>query len=219
MKTMKTLKFGDAIIQIVFAFLLMTAISGCALLSGSSTTDAKLADIRNLSYAAASLGTSEALLENPSWAARFDAAEAQLDQLVTQKIITGDLLRKIIAALPVNELKSPQARIAISTATTLFDSIAGTQVNIERAPYVLAAASGIRDGIKVALEHLVPGVPMIVLETALPAKFNETILEALGRDAERPAGFENIEALPQRFEVMSADIVKMKAFIAGHTGL
>jgi len=75
------------------------------------------------------------------------------------------------------------------------------------------------DGIKVALENLEEGVPMIVLETALPAKFNETIKEALGRDAERPAGFENIEALPQRFVVMTADVTAMKAFIAKHTGL
>ncbi|MBC3872154.1 threonine synthase [Undibacterium flavidum] len=75
------------------------------------------------------------------------------------------------------------------------------------------------DGIKVAREHLQANVPMIVLETALPAKFNETIQEALGRDAERPAGFENIESLPQRFEVMSADVTKMKAYIAQHTGL
>jgi len=75
------------------------------------------------------------------------------------------------------------------------------------------------DGVKVARENLTPGVPMIVLETALPAKFNETIREALGRDAERPAGFENIESLPQRFEVMPADIDRVKAFIAKHTGL
>ena len=75
------------------------------------------------------------------------------------------------------------------------------------------------DGIKVAREHLTPGVTMIVLETALPAKFNETIREALGRDAVRPAGFENIEALPQRFEVMAADAAKVKAFVAQHTGL
>ncbi len=75
------------------------------------------------------------------------------------------------------------------------------------------------DGIKVALEHLQQGVPMIVLETALPAKFNETILEALGRDAERPAGFEHIEALPQRFDVMSTDVAAMKSYIAQHTGL
>jgi threonine synthase len=75
------------------------------------------------------------------------------------------------------------------------------------------------DGIKVALEKIEVGTPMIVLETALAAKFNETIQEALGRDAERPAGFENIEALPQHFTVMSADVAQMKAFIAQHTGL
>ncbi|KQN69306.1 threonine synthase [Duganella sp. Leaf61] len=75
------------------------------------------------------------------------------------------------------------------------------------------------DGIKVAREHLQPGVPMIVLETALAAKFNETILDALGEDAERPQGFENIEDLPQKFVVMKADVEAMKAYIAANTGL
>jgi threonine synthase len=75
------------------------------------------------------------------------------------------------------------------------------------------------DGIKVALEHIEQGVPMIVLETALAAKFNETIQEALGRDALRPAGFENIEALPQQFTLMTSDVTEMKAFIAQHTAL
>ena len=75
------------------------------------------------------------------------------------------------------------------------------------------------DGVKVARENLEPGVPMIVLETALAAKFNETILEALGLDAARPAGFENIEALPQKYVVMPADVEQMKAYIATNTGL
>ena len=75
------------------------------------------------------------------------------------------------------------------------------------------------DGIKVAREHIAPGVPMIVLETALAAKFNETILEAVGMDAERPDGFEDIESLPQKFIVMPPDVAKMKAYIAEHTGL
>jgi len=75
------------------------------------------------------------------------------------------------------------------------------------------------DGIKVAREHVEPGIPMIVLETALAAKFNETILEALGTDAARPAGFEDIETLPQRFVVMHPNVEEMKAFIAAHTGL
>jgi threonine synthase len=75
------------------------------------------------------------------------------------------------------------------------------------------------DGIKVARENLEPGVTMIVLETALAAKFNETILDALGEDAERPEGFENIEDLPQKFVVMKPDVEKMKAYIAANTGL
>src|SRR2546427_8297593 len=37
------------------------------------------------------------------------------------------------------------------------------------------------DGVKVAREQLQSGVPMIVLETALPIKFAATIEEALGR--------------------------------------
>jgi len=88
-----------------------------------------------------------------------------------------------------------------------------------QAKYGLMIDTHTADGVKVAREHLTPGVTMIVLETALPAKFNETIREALGRDAARPAGFENIEDLPQRLVVMTTDIDKMKAYIAAHTGL
>ncbi len=75
------------------------------------------------------------------------------------------------------------------------------------------------DGVKVAREHMQPGIPMIVLETALPAKFTETIEEALGQPAPRPAGFEQLESLPQRFEVMEADAAQIKAFIQRHTGI
>ena len=75
------------------------------------------------------------------------------------------------------------------------------------------------DGIKVAWEHQQKGVPMIVLETAQAAKFNETIFEALGHNASRPAGFENIEGLPQRFTVMPVDAGEVKKFIAERTGL
>ena len=72
------------------------------------------------------------------------------------------------------------------------------------------------DGLKVAREHLDPGVPMIVLETALPAKFAETIREALGREPERPPGLEGIESLPRRFTVLPADVARVKAYIETH---
>lgn len=72
------------------------------------------------------------------------------------------------------------------------------------------------DGLKAAREHLEPGVPMIVLETALPIKFAETIVEALGRTPERPARFEGIEALPRRVVQLPADAEAVKAYIARH---
>jgi len=70
------------------------------------------------------------------------------------------------------------------------------------------------DGVKVAREHLHAGIPMIVLETAQPIKFGETIREALEREPERPAAFSGIEDLPQRFEVLGNDAERVKAFVA-----
>ncbi len=70
------------------------------------------------------------------------------------------------------------------------------------------------DGVKVAKEHPQPaGVPLVVLETALPVKFAETIREALGCDPERPAALEGIEKLPQQVEVMAPDVAAIKAYM------
>ena len=73
------------------------------------------------------------------------------------------------------------------------------------------------DGLKVAMDHLQPDVPMIVLETALPAKFAATIEEALGRPPLRPAALDGIEALPKRFTRMPVDVGQVKAYIQQHT--
>ena len=72
------------------------------------------------------------------------------------------------------------------------------------------------DGLKVALEHRDAAVPMICLETALPAKFSATIVEALGRAPDRPTAFADIESLPQRFEAIAADARAVKDCIAAH---
>ncbi len=72
------------------------------------------------------------------------------------------------------------------------------------------------DGVKVAREQRQPGITMIVLETALPIKFAATIVEALGREPERPAKFEGIEQLPKRVMVVEADVQVVKDYIASH---
>ncbi|AEA60949.1 Threonine synthase [Burkholderia gladioli] len=107
-----------------------------------------------------------------------------------------------------------------------FGFVSGRSTHVDRlatirdvhARYATMIDTHTADGVKVAREHLQPGVPMVVLETAQPIKFGETIREALGREAERPAAFDGIEALPQRFEVVKADVQQVKDFIAAHTG-
>nr|WP_315195394.1 threonine synthase [uncultured Aquabacterium sp.] len=75
------------------------------------------------------------------------------------------------------------------------------------------------DGLKVAREHLSPGVTMIVLETALPAKFEETIVEATGQRPARPhwiGGLEGLEDLPKRFVVCQKDTQWVKDYVVQH---
>ena len=72
------------------------------------------------------------------------------------------------------------------------------------------------DGLKVAREQVRPGVPMLVLETALPIKFAATIEEALGKSPDRPARFEGIESLPKRVTVLPADAAVIKRYIASN---
>jgi threonine synthase len=74
------------------------------------------------------------------------------------------------------------------------------------------------DGVKVGQALRVPGVPMICLETALPAKFAATIDEALGIDPPRPAAYADLEARPQHCTVLPADAGRVAAFIAAHAG-
>jgi len=72
------------------------------------------------------------------------------------------------------------------------------------------------DGVKIGLRMREARFPMICLETALAAKFEATIAEALGAPPPRPARFEGIERMPQRVERMPADAGRVKDFIERH---
>ena len=67
------------------------------------------------------------------------------------------------------------------------------------------------DGVKVAREVREEGETVVCLETALAAKFDATIREAVGDVAiPRPTALEGLENLPQRVQTVpnSADAVK-----------
>jgi threonine synthase len=99
----------------------------------------------------------------------------------------------------------------VSGKSTHADRLATIRTTFEQHGMVIDTHTA--DGLKVALENRSANVPMIVLETALPIKFAATIVEALGREPDRPAKFEGIEALPKRVQVMDADVAAIKALI------
>jgi threonine synthase len=73
------------------------------------------------------------------------------------------------------------------------------------------------DGLKVALEYVNKNTPMVVLETALPAKFEDALVEALGSIPSRPERLNGIEDLPQKFAVMGVSADAIKAYIQENT--
>ena len=73
------------------------------------------------------------------------------------------------------------------------------------------------DGLKVALDFRDESTPMLVLETALPAKFEEALIEALGTISPRPISLRGIEDLPQKFDVMDANVDAIKDYVMKNT--
>ena len=100
--------------------------------------------------------------------------------------------------------------------------VSGRSTHADRIATIQAVADNYRivvdphtaDGIKVGLEQREKGIPLICIETALPAKFADTIREALGRQAARPAAYVGIEELPQRYAVLPPDVTAVKSYIA-----
>jgi threonine synthase len=74
------------------------------------------------------------------------------------------------------------------------------------------------DGVRVGLAHREQGVPLVCLETALPAKFAATIREAIGREPDVPYGMAGLERLAQRFCVLDADAMAVKDLIVRTCG-
>jgi len=72
------------------------------------------------------------------------------------------------------------------------------------------------DGVKVARELRQPGEIVIALETALPVKFADTLVEAIGHTPPRPAGLDGLEQRPRRCTVLPAGAEPVKALIARH---
>ncbi len=110
----------------------------------------------------------------------------------------------------------------VSGKSTHADRLATIRATWERSRTLIDTHTA--DGLKVALGYLERGVPMVVLETALPAKFAATIDEAFaGHSAaapvpEVPPALAGIEKLPRRVTVLPAGTAQVRAHIEAHAG-
>jgi threonine synthase len=120
-------------------------------------------------------------------------------------------VRKLFASGGEFDLAPLPATGFVSGSSTHADRLA--TIRALHAKYGVTIDPHTADGVKVGLEHREPGVPLICLETALPAKFAGTMREALGREPARPQGFEDLEKLPQRFAVIDPDPEAVKRVI------
>ena len=102
----------------------------------------------------------------------------------------------------------------VSGVSTHADRLATIRSTWQRSGVVVDTHTA--DGLKAGREHRRKGQPMLVLETAQPAKFAATIQEALGHEPARPPGFVGIEALPKRFTVLPADVDAVKRYMEQH---
>ncbi|MGZ5207273.1 MAG: threonine synthase [Caldimonas sp.] len=112
--------------------------------------------------------------------------------------------------------EAEQARVAafglVSGRSTGADRLAAIRDTYRRFGQVIDPHTA--DALKVGREHATPGTPMLVLETALPAKFSATVREAIGIEPPRPERFAGLETLPRRFATLPADLARLKAYIA-----
>jgi threonine synthase len=127
----------------------------------------------------------------------------------------GARVRALWAELDkAGEFRLPPGPGFASGQSTHADRLA--TIRMVHAKYGVTIDPHTADGVKVGLAQRLPGVPLICMETALPAKFAATIREALGQEPARPRGFEDLEKLPQRFEVIGPDPAAVKRAIERH---
>ena len=105
-----------------------------------------------------------------------------------------------------------------------FGIVSGTSTHADRLATIRAVhdATGevidphTADGVTVARSHVEPGIPMLVLETAKPQKFAETIREAIGVDLPLDDEVAAMLAAPQHVTEIADDEDALRAFIREH---
>ena len=130
--------------SLIFAATLV--LSGCVTNPTTGQNEPDIQRIAAVAKEATMFGVSEALVEHPSWMSSFQVAKTQLDMLANANSITASELLDILNQLPIKELQSKNARIAISSARILIAGAGWSVIDAERLnqlrPVIVAISGG-----------------------------------------------------------------------------
>ena len=135
------------LIPLLIVALSLPSLTGCAMLKKNVTPETLQLTLQTV----AQTGASVRLANHPEDAPRFALAVGALNLLLADGQFSAADLQAALATLPVNELKGDTGTLIIDAAVVVYQLATGGKSPIESAPYVVAAATGIRDGLKAAL--------------------------------------------------------------------
>jgi threonine synthase len=133
------------------------------------------------------------------------------DSLRTQTLFTTHLNESGTFELTAAELAELPAFGFVTGRSTHTDRLQTIRQIWDQAQILIDPHTA--DGVKVARNFQDADIPMLVLETALPAKFAITIEEAIGFAPPVPPGLKDIEHLPRRVTLIPPDVQSVKNYI------
>lgn len=140
MKNIKT------IIGLAVSATLAILLIGCKTVGGQSTPDVDR--IARVTKEAATIGTQELLKRHPEWRAQFRIARGELVALEASDTVSLDSVLEIINRLPIKELKSDDARLAVQGARLMISAIDVPEVSADRLTQIRPIVKALREGIE-----------------------------------------------------------------------
>jgi hypothetical protein len=129
---------------------MLSLTSGCVRLREMfSSPDSIKANVTD----AIALGATDTIAFQPKTRPKFVEAYEAITKALDDKVVTGGTLVAIMHGLPVKQYQGTRAKVLTDTGVYLFNTALGTEVNLTSNEYINAAAEGIKEGLRRALEQ------------------------------------------------------------------
>ncbi len=147
---------------------LVTCNTGCAIFGGGSISTNDIARVARVVKVAASTGTQLSIQQHPEWGPGFELAQQDLLELSASTNIDFIQIMSIVQRLPVKQLQSPEAVLAITAGTMILSEFGGASISLDKVQQYPPIAKALAEGIRYGLDNPLPPSPVKPPKTAAP---------------------------------------------------